>query len=59
MIDLFSIGKTVVEEGRKLFNASTVLLDGGRQLADCQIAVRIVKELFNFQWDFVHSYFSS
>src|ERR1700730_5725133 len=48
-----------VEKGRKLFNASPVLLDCSRQLADGQIAVRIVKKLFNFRWDFVHSYFSS
>src|ERR1700730_139280 len=45
-----------VKKVGELFDASAVFLDCGRQFADCQVAVRIIKKLFNFRRDFFHSF---
>src|ERR1700761_4305266 len=44
-----------VEKAWKFLDALSVLLYCGWQLANCQFAVRVVKELLNFRWDFFHS----
>src|ERR1700683_3381003 len=47
-----------IEKAWKLFDASSVFLDGSREFANGQVAVRVVKKFFNFRRNFFHSFLS-